>query len=182
MKPDLYNLRIGARKSRLCMYGIGVAILSACAHKPAPTQPGPAIEKVNGAPTAIADAARGRGLSFDDFDKPFRARVSSIEYSPIYFVLNETGLSPEARGILEAVIEDAPGYRSCRIAGYTCPIGTTEYNQALGQGRAQTVFAYLRAADVRTSLQLISYGEERLATEDPAQYALNRRVVVECEK
>jgi outer membrane protein OmpA-like peptidoglycan-associated protein len=80
------------------------------------------------------------------------------------------------------MVEEMPKYKSCRIEGYTCPLGESGYNIALSHRRAESVVSYLRAAGIHTGFQVIAYGEERLATSDPDQYALNRRVVVECEK
>ncbi|MGQ9708114.1 MAG: OmpA family protein [bacterium] len=62
------------------------------------------------------------------------------------------------------------------IEGHCCPIGTAEYNMALGQRRAEAAKAYLVNLGVDASiLNTISYGEERLVTSDPNQYQLNRR-------
>jgi len=54
-----------------------------------------------------------------------------------------------------------------------------EYNQALGQKRAETVQQYLTDAGVSGSrFRVISYGKERPADEghDEAAWAKNRRV------
>ncbi len=62
------------------------------------------------------------------------------------------------------------------IEGHCCPIGTSEYNMALGQRRAEAAKAYLVKLGVDGSiLNTISYGEERLVTTDEAHYHLNRR-------
>jgi peptidoglycan-associated lipoprotein len=62
------------------------------------------------------------------------------------------------------------------IEGYCDPIGTAEYNLALGTRRAEAAKAYLVkvGADAQ-QLSTVSYGEENLVTEDPAQFELNRR-------
>ncbi|MEO0080137.1 MAG: OmpA family protein [candidate division WOR-3 bacterium] len=62
------------------------------------------------------------------------------------------------------------------IEGHCCPIGTAEYNMALGQRRAESAKAYLVKLGLDGSMfNTISYGEERLVTQDPARYELNRR-------
>ena len=174
----------GTLKSRLCMYGIGIALLAACAKHPAPQPPGPVPEKDYGSDeTALADGSRGRGHTLEDFDKPIRkSRVTAIEYSPVYFALNSDDPLPDSRETLETMAEEMPKYQSCRIEGHTCPLGESGYNMALSHRRAESVVSYLRAAGVRTGFQVIAYGEEKPITEDPAQYALNRRVIVECDK
>jgi peptidoglycan-associated lipoprotein len=62
------------------------------------------------------------------------------------------------------------------IEGYCDPIGTAEYNMALGMRRAEAAKAYLvkLGADAG-QLSTISFGEEKLVTQDPAQFELNRR-------
>ena len=62
------------------------------------------------------------------------------------------------------------------IEGYCDPIGTSEYNMALGMRRAEATKAYLvrLGADAR-QLTTISYGEERPVTQDDGEFELNRR-------
>jgi peptidoglycan-associated lipoprotein len=62
------------------------------------------------------------------------------------------------------------------IEGYCDPIGTSEYNLALGMRRAEASKAYLvRLGAGSSQLTTISYGEERLVTQDELQFELNRR-------
>jgi peptidoglycan-associated lipoprotein len=62
------------------------------------------------------------------------------------------------------------------IEGYCDPIGTAEYNMALGMRRAESAKGYLvkLGADMNM-FATISYGEEKLVTTDPAKYEMNRR-------
>jgi len=62
------------------------------------------------------------------------------------------------------------------IEGYCDPVGTSEYNIALGMRRAEAAKAYLvkLGADAG-QLSTISYGEERLVTQNERQYEQNRR-------
>jgi peptidoglycan-associated lipoprotein len=62
------------------------------------------------------------------------------------------------------------------IEGYCDPIGTSEYNMALGMRRAESAKAYLvkLGADMNM-FSTISYGEEKLVTQDKAQFEQNRR-------
>ena len=62
------------------------------------------------------------------------------------------------------------------IEGYCDPVGTAEYNMALGKRRAEATKAYLVRLGVSASqLSTISYGEEKLVTQDERQFELNRR-------
>ena len=62
------------------------------------------------------------------------------------------------------------------VAGYCDPVGTSEYNMALGMRRAEAAKAYLVRLGVDAGqLTTISYGEEKLVTQDEKQFELNRR-------
>jgi peptidoglycan-associated lipoprotein len=62
------------------------------------------------------------------------------------------------------------------VEGNCDPIGTSEYNMALGMRRAEAAKAYLVKLGVDAAqLATISYGEEKLVTQDEAQYEQNRR-------
>jgi peptidoglycan-associated lipoprotein len=62
------------------------------------------------------------------------------------------------------------------IEGYCDPVGTSEYNMALGQRRADAAKAYLVKLGISSDkLSTISYGEEKLVSQDEKQYELNRR-------
>ena len=62
------------------------------------------------------------------------------------------------------------------IEGYCDPIGTSEYNMALGMRRAESARAYLVKLGADMSMfSTISFGEEKLVTTDAAQFEMNRR-------
>ena len=62
------------------------------------------------------------------------------------------------------------------VEGNCDPVGTSEYNMALGMRRAEAAKAYLVKLGVDAAqLATISYGEEKLVTQDEAQYEQNRR-------
>lgn len=62
------------------------------------------------------------------------------------------------------------------VEGYCDPVGTSEYNMALGMRRAEAAKAYLAKLGVDAGqLTTISYGEEKLVTQDESQFELNRR-------
>ncbi len=74
---------------------------------------------------------------------------------------------------------------SLRIEGHCDERGTTEYNIALGQRRAEAIQRYLVAGGVTPSrLRTISYGEERPATQGSteAAFAANRRGEIIAER
>ena len=67
---------------------------------------------------------------------------------------------------------------SVLIEGHCDERGTDEYNYALGERRANTVYGYLLRLDVENSLFTRSYGETRPAVEgdDEETWSKNRRV------
>jgi peptidoglycan-associated lipoprotein len=76
---------------------------------------------------------------------------------------------------LEAA-KDAGQSPAVTIEGYCDPVGTSEYNMALGQRRAESAKAYLLKLGLDPAMfSTISYGEERLVTQDQAQFEQNRR-------
>jgi outer membrane protein OmpA-like peptidoglycan-associated protein len=83
-------------------------------------------------------------------------------------------LEGNARQLLDAVKQDVKP--TVTIEGYCDPIGTSEYNMALGQRRAESAKAYLVKLGVPADrLLTTSYGEEKLVTTDKTKYEMNRR-------
>ena len=68
-----------------------------------------------------------------------------------------------------------------RLEGHADERGTREYNLALGERRANAIRAYLVAQGAsRSQIEVISYGEEKPATEGHAEssWSQNRRVEI----
>jgi outer membrane protein OmpA-like peptidoglycan-associated protein len=97
----------------------------------------------------------------------------------VLFELNQATLLPRAGRILGELCHDltsAYPTATAKIAGYTSPDGTTGYNMALSQSRAQSVASYLEACGVSASrLFAHGYGDH---DQIPGGLAANRRVVV----
>jgi len=96
----------------------------------------------------------------------------------IHFDFDKSDIRPGDATILQGNYDQlmkAPGTH-VTIEGYCDPIGTSEYNMALGMRRAESAKAYLvkLGADMNM-FSTISFGEEKLVTTDPAKYELNRR-------
>lgn len=103
-------------------------------------------------------------------------------YTLLYFALNQAGLNAEARAELD---RNLPCYGQSggpiTIEGHADERGTTDYNLALGQRRAEAVARHLGSGGVsRSRITTLSMGEERPA--DPAHnetaWAHNRRVEI----
>ena len=96
----------------------------------------------------------------------------------IHFDFDKSDIRPGDATILQGnydLLRKATGVQ-VTIEGYCDPVGTSEYNMALGMRRAESAKSYLvkLGADMNM-FSTISYGEEKLVTQDKAQYELNRR-------
>lgn len=107
------------------------------------------------------------------------SQAATCSHITVHFDFDADTLSPEARRILDA---QAACIQSLgvpiRIEGHCDERGTTEYNLALGQRRADAVRSYLIARGVSPSrLRTISYGEEKpiAVGHDETAWAANRR-------
>jgi peptidoglycan-associated lipoprotein len=103
-----------------------------------------------------------------------------FENEDIYFEFDSVRLTPDAQAILSQKAKWLKENTRVRviIEGHADNRGTNEYNLALGEGRAQSVKAYMVALGIDSNrMSTISYGEERPV--DPAQteeaWAKNRR-------
>jgi len=105
-----------------------------------------------------------------------------LDLATIHFDFDKWSIRPgdastlegNARRLLAAVERNVKP--TVMIEGYCDPIGTSEYNMALGQRRAESARAYLVKLGVAADqLSTTSYGEEKLVTTDEARYEMNRR-------
>jgi peptidoglycan-associated lipoprotein len=100
----------------------------------------------------------------------------------VFFGFDSSALDDTGRQTVErqaAWLQQFPAV-TVTVEGHTDARGTTEYNLALGERRANAVKSYMSSLGVDPARVLtISYGKERLA--DPASteeaHALNRRAV-----
>jgi peptidoglycan-associated lipoprotein len=108
-------------------------------------------------------------------------RALLLQLQRVHFAFDSTTLLPEARSSLQAAAEllIANPNVSLFLDGHTDLRGTTEYNVALGDRRAQTVLDYLVRLGIDPArLQTVSFGPTRPLRDgsDPTAHALNRRV------
>jgi peptidoglycan-associated lipoprotein len=112
--------------------------------------------------------------------------ASNCSLQRIYFDYDKAELTSGARHSIEENAEciQKRGFGSVRIEGHADERGSTEYNLALGQRRADSVKKYMINLGVSASvLRTISYGEEKPAERGTgeASYAKNRRAEVVAE-
>lgn len=105
-------------------------------------------------------------------------RERSLE--DVFFAYDDHSLTAEARSILSGDASYLKEMSSIKVTieGHCDERGTTEYNLALGQRRADSARNYLVELGIDGSrLATISYGEERPfeAGHDESAWAMNRR-------
>lgn len=128
----------------------------------------------------------GKGLTATDtVTVQVIAPVAKKQYTfeDVHFDFDRYSLRPEATRILDEAIKAMAEDQTLRITveGYTCNIGTNEYNLALGDRRSQAVRDYLASRGVNASrLQTVSYGEERPKHDNSREETrrLNRRAAL----
>ena len=105
---------------------------------------------------------------------------TKVEFEPAFFDFDSYKLRDDARSVLghDARVLRENGDVHVTIEGHCDERGTVEYNQALGEKRAQAARDYLVAAGIDASrIQTISYGKERPFAEghDESAWQQNRR-------
>jgi peptidoglycan-associated lipoprotein len=104
----------------------------------------------------------------------------------IYFDFDSSKLSDAAKKRVEAQacwLNTYPGTK-ITVEGHTDNRGTAEYNMALGNSRANSTAKALASLGVsQDRVTVVSYGKERLETDDAAEeaHARNRRTVTVVE-
>jgi peptidoglycan-associated lipoprotein len=113
--------------------------------------------------------------------EPPKPAVSASDLQVVYFGYDSFTLDDGARAALDnnaKLLRDNPAL-SVSVDGHCDERGTVEYNQALGQKRAETVQQYLADQGIPiTRFRVISYGKERPIDEghDESAWSRNRRV------
>ena len=95
----------------------------------------------------------------------------------IYFGFDKYNLTPEAQSVIDQIVAESTGPLS--VIGHTDTSGSSAYNQALGQRRADSVSNALTAQG-KDLCSAVSKGETEPAvqTGDGVREPLNRRAVV----
>jgi len=123
---------------------------------------------------------RELGLNSEAEQTEFLAKAQRFENEDIYFDYDAYTLSEPAKRILDEKAAFLKRYPKVKVTveGHCDERGTTEYNLALGERRANSALQYLSNSGVdRSNLTTLSYGKERpLATShDESSWAKNRR-------
>lgn len=171
-----------------------ISILGACKKRPAATSPTPDTSAVD--PYAGNDAAREDSIRMAneraardraEADRLERERVERETASArevlteiVFFEFDSDQIAGQAEQNLRlkaAVLAANPDVR-LRIEGHADQRGSTEYNLALGQRRAEAVRAFLANYGVNPDrFSTVSFGKERplIEGDDEDSWARNRR-------
>jgi peptidoglycan-associated lipoprotein len=144
---------------------------------PAPPPPPPAAPAASRpapppANNTAADAARAREAEL--------ARMRATMAERVYFDYDRSEIRADSRATLDRktrIMRDEPTVR-VRIEGHADERGSTEYNLALGNRRAEAVRAYITAAGIQASrIEIVSFGEERpvMRGSSESAWSQNRR-------
>lgn len=129
-----------------------------------------------------AGAGAAAGMAGSASDPTSRAYFQQTVGDRVFFAVDQSTLSAEARAVLDAQAEwlsRNPDY-SAVIEGHADEQGTREYNIALGDRRANAVRDYLVSRGVAGNrLSTVSFGKERpvAVCSDESCYSQNRRAV-----
>ena len=169
-------MKLSPRTAALLLAALLTVAVAGCAKKPAATTPVPP------APTSTQkDVPVPPDPAPETPVEPAKAPVSANDLQIVYFGYDSFTLDDGAHSALDnnaKLLRDNAGL-NVSIDGHCDERGTVEYNQALGQKRAEAVQQYLTDAGIAAGrLRVISYGKERTADEghDESAWAKNRRV------
>jgi outer membrane protein OmpA-like peptidoglycan-associated protein len=112
-----------------------------------------------------------------------RPAVAEFAFDDVHFDFDRYSLRPEATRLLDEAVKALQADPTLRLQleGHTCNIGTSEYNLALGERRANAVRDYLTSRGIgAVRLQSVSYGEERPKHDNAREETrrLNRRAAL----
>jgi peptidoglycan-associated lipoprotein len=175
-------------KLRLVVVALVLVVLplAGCSRNRPAAAPGPVAGASNddAAARARADSSAAAELARRQAEERERraemARAQELLTTVVYFEYDSDRLTAETEDRLrtKASILRANPSLELRIEGHADERGSTEYNLALGQRRAETVRSFLSGYGVTSNrLATISYGKERpaMAGSNETAWSRNRR-------
>lgn len=179
--------------SRLILAALAmVFVAAACRPDPPPPEPaptGPTAEEIErmrqDSIRAAEEAARREQERMDRDAAAARERAAAAArrtlMEVVYFDYDEATIRSDTEEKLRAklaILRNAPGVQ-LRMEGHADERGTSEYNIALGNDRAESVIRFLTGFGLDMSrFSSVSYGEERPVAQGSTEsaWAQNRRV------
>lgn len=169
------------RKLGLIMTVLIGLVLTACASKPTVVETESTTPVVTD--TATVDKnAYGSGYSVSDLASQFGINGDPLNYKVLYFEYNSSAIDERSRIIATRHAQNLgeKGGLRVNLEGHADERGTRDFNLALGERRAQTVAQLMNAAGASSTIETISYGEERPvdAAHTETAWKANRRVEI----
>ena len=150
-------------------------LLAGCAGRHSLTQPSRIVKDVPAPP-----------LSASQESPPVQEAVIQktlvIGFAPIMFDFDKYNIRGDQKFVMGRNIVAIGTRRDLILEGYCDERGTSEYNLALGQRRADAVRKALIQRGVTGEMQTISYGKERATGRDEVGWAMDRRVEIRARK
>ncbi|HEX4325996.1 MAG TPA: peptidoglycan-associated lipoprotein Pal [Burkholderiales bacterium] len=150
--------------------------------KPAPAAPMPASAPAATGARPMAVAPQG-----ETQEQILQRIIAMLAANSIYFDYNTYTIKPEYQGVLQKdfnTLKSMPPV-SLRLEGNADERGSSEYNLALGQKRAEAVRRALNILGMPdSSVEAISYGKEKPKADchDESCWSQNRRVDLAVKK
>ena len=133
-----------------------------------------------------AEAMLRSGLWVNPDYRDPNADLAACAHLTVHFALDSSALDAADRATLDSKSSCLLALATpIRVEGHCDERGTTEYNLALGERRAEAIQRYLVARGITPSrLRTISYGEERPTDHghDEAAWQANRRGEIIAER
>lgn len=151
---------------------IGLLLFSAACKKKAPDVPEPTVTRDT--PTSVPTGPA------TTVSVPESVRRMAVNFERVFFELDSDKLSADAQAALDEnaeIMKEHPDIK-VEIQGHADERGTTDYNLALGQKRAEAVRnSMIRKGVGQDRVIAISFGEEKpaVAGASEAAWAQNRR-------
>jgi peptidoglycan-associated lipoprotein len=150
---------------------VALAAIAGCKKK-SPEEIGGVVGGVSGGTSAAVEPAKPA--------LPPEVDEMARNFARVYFDFDSASLNAESKRALDdnaTLMSRFPDVK-LDVQGHADERGTTDYNMALGQKRADAVVQYLQARGVSsTRVRSVSYGEERPVDGRSAEtaWAMNRR-------
>ena len=162
---------------RIAMIAVSAALAAAACHHPPPKNATAEAATPTPAPSATPDATAMNG---EEVRKGL-PDVKMQTLATVYFDFDSSALNDAAKQTLQKnfeILRDETSV-SVKLEGNSDERGSTQYNVALGQRRAQAVKDFLVTLGIPgTRLEPVSFGKEKPVDpgHDEAAWAKNRRV------
>ena len=170
-------MRLSPRTAAIALALLLAGAAAGCAKKPAAAPPVPPAPTTTQTPVPTPTPTPPPAPT----PEPAKTAIGANDLQVVHFAYDSFTLDDAARAALDnnaKLLRDNAAL-SVSVDGHADERGTVEYNQALGQKRAEAVQQYLMDAGIPVArFRVISYGKERPADEghDEAAWAKNRRV------